>query len=727
MKDYALTAIRYIFSINRRDLWLGSVTIISFLLILTLTTTFSYASDVVDKQVLLSHNQSGVVLYDKNGTPFFTFFQGQTGNYLPLGEIPKVTQEAVIASEDKDFYKHRGFSFKAIIRSAIADVKDQGAAYGGSTITQQLVKNSLLTSQKDILRKYQEVVLAEEVEKNFSKDQILEMYLNTIYFGDGANGIDSASHNYFNKDPKDLDLAENSFLAGILPAPSQLSPYGGDIETAKVRQKYVLDNMVEKGFITKNQEIQAYDEKLIFRQLSDNNLNKIGAHFAIMVLDQLIKAYGQDQIEHSGYKVYTTLDLNWQSYAEDYLKNYIEKIRSQHASNGAIVVMDPKTGEIRTLVGSYNWYDNKYGKVNAATTPRQPGSSFKPIVYLAAFERGTITPATQLKDLPTEFRLDKYTPAYKPHDYDGRFRGMVTVRRALANSLNVPAVDVITRTGVSITIDMATQMGITTIENDTSKYGPSLALGAAEVSPLELTEAYSVLADQGYKNDPTIVDKIVDKTGKVIYQYQPDPVQIASPEHVFQVTSILSDNNARREIFGNELTINRPAAVKTGTTDNNIDTWTLGYTPSLVIGIWVGNNNHTPTNNLIGAIGAAPVWKDLMEHYLEGIPIEQFNPPSGLEKYPVCKGSGSTEYFIKGTEPKNINCPTPTLTPTSSISPTPALIQGPGSTSPTPTPTSALSPTPSPQAPTPTPSPNSEDNQQFNIQINNHNINTRTT
>lgn len=675
MKNYITSTIKFFFSINLKDLWLGLVTIVVFLLFLTLTTTFTYASDVISKKALLSHNQYGIVLYDRNNIPFFSFYQGNPRNYIDINDIPKVTQYAIVAAEDKDFYQHGGFDAKAIVRSAWTDIKQGGADYGGSTITQQLVKNSLLTPQKDLLRKYQEVVLAQEVEKNFSKDQILEMYLNTAYFGNGASGIDAAAHNYFSKDPKDLNLAESSYLASLLPAPSELST---DLTAAKQRQKYVLNNMVEKGFISSSQADQAFNQKLAFKP-QPSNMNNIAEHFALMVRDQLINQYGEDEIAHSGFKVYTTLDINWQEYAENYLKNYINTIKTQHASNGAIVAIDPKTGEVLSLVGSYDWNDDSYGKVNAATTPRQPGSSFKPIVYLTAFERGAITPATQLKDIPTSFQLDKYSPPYKPHDYDYKYRGIVTPRRALANSLNIPAVEVITKVGIPSTIDQAEQMGIT-IPGDPSQYGPALALGAAEVSPLQMTEAYATLADNGYHNPAILIKKIIDKSGNTIFDYQPSPVEVAPPGAVYQVTSILSDNKARAEEFGNTLTINRPAAVKTGTSENNIDTWTLGYTPSLAIGVWVGNNDHSPTNNLIGALGAAPVWRNLMEHYLAGTPVEQFTPPSDLVKAPICKGSPQSEYFLPGTQPQK-DCPTPTLTPT----PTPG---GP-TTTPTPTPSPA--------------------------------------
>lgn len=671
------------------------------LLIIPLLTYLYFIFDLGSKEGIMNRKSEGVLLLDRNDKPFFSFYQAKNKKTIPLSTIPKSTQQAIVAIEDKDFYEHHGFSMRGIARSLLTDIKEERFAAGGSTITQQLVKNALLSPSKNLLRKYQEIILAIEIDRRFSKDDILEMYLNTVYFGEGAFGIEDASMTYFGKHAEDLTLGESALLAGILPAPSALSPLSGDRQQAFKRQDIVLKQMVQQGYITETQRQSAEQEQIAFNpQKAD--INVIAPHFALMVRDELIKQYGEQRVAQSGFKVKTTIDLDWQKYAEQAVANQVYNLRYNNTNNGAAVAMDPKTGEILALVGSKDWNDADNGKINMAVRPRQPGSSFKPIIYARALADNLITPATVLDDKPVTF-----PGGYKPKNYDGRYRGHVLARYALANSLNIPAVHVMEKVGVGNGIDEAAQLGIATL-TEPSRYGLSLVLGAAEVPLIQMTDAYAVFANRGVRVSPTTILEIKDKHDKTIFTYTPQPQQVLSPDVAFLISSILSDNKARAETFGNSLTISRPAAVKTGTTEDYRDALTIGYTPSLVVGVWVGNNDNTPMDSVAGSLGAAPIWRNLMQQFLAGSPVEQFNPPFGISKEMVCLDNGLKaeyatssaymEYFLGGTAPtQSCNLPSPTQIPTPTESPTPTP-------SGEPTPTDDLQePTLTPKKPTPTP------------------------
>jgi 1A family penicillin-binding protein len=715
--------LKRIFWIDWRDILTAIIFLAIFLTFIPIFTYAYFAQDLNSKEAVMNRNDTGVTLLDRNGTPFFTFYQAKNKEFVPISQVPKITQEAVVAAEDKDFYQHPGFSFKSIARSLVKDLQEGKLAYGGSTLTQQLIKNSLLNSQKNFLRKYQEIILAYELERKFSKDEILEMYLNSVYFGQGSFGVEEASQTYFGKPAKNLDLAQSSLLAALLPAPSRLSPLSGDLEEAKVRQKIVLQKMVDQGYITQDQKQQAESEELKFNPPKEP-LNSEGIHFALMVKDELVQKYGEEQIARSGFRVKTTLDLKWQRVTETAVASQVKNLKGNNVSNGAAIVLDPKTGEIRALVGSKDWFYPGYGQVNVALQPRQPGSSFKPIYYSAAIEKGVITPSTILQDKPTNFGR-----GYSPRDYDGRFRGPVTVRRALANSLNVPSVQVLSMLGIPEAISMAQRLGLTTLDNQT-QYGLPLALGAGEVKLVEMTGAYSIFANQGLKNTPTTIAAIEDKQGTAIYKHQPENQPVLDPGIAFLISSILSDNNTRTEVFGPTLNISRPAAVKTGTTENYRDAWTIGYTPQLVVGAWVGNNDGAPMDNIAGSLGAAPIWRNLMETFLAGTPVENFTPPADVVQMKLCKGSlplgtkvatssGVTEYFLQGTAPNNFcrvgpsttPSPSPRLSPSlqPSLTPLPTISVTPSPTSsttsrPTFLPSPTTSPLPTPSAPSPGPS-----------------------
>ncbi len=697
----------------RRYIKYGIIAFIVMMILIPVVTYILVVQDIYDKERLMSRNDVGITLLDRNDKPFFAFYQPKSKTLVTLPLIPKPAQQAVIAVEDKDFYNHSGFSLRGIGRAIFTDASKGSLSQGGSTITQQLVKNLLLNSQRSPIRKYQEIVLAIEIDRVYKKDDILEMYLNSVYFGEGAFGMENAAQTYFGKKTKDLSLAESALLAGLLPAPSAYSPLSNDPKFSKERQAIVLSEMVKQNYISEAQRTQALNQSLKFAPKKEETLNQNAPLFALMVKDELKQKYGsEDTLAHSGMVVKTTLDLDWQKYAETVVLNQVNNLKRNKVNNGAAVAIDPKSGQIRVMVGSKDWADETVGKFNIATANRQPGSAMKPIVYGAALEQKIITPATILDDKLTDFG-----GGYKPKNYDGRYRGPVTVRKALSNSLNVPAVKVLQQLGVEAAVSKAKQMGLNTL-NDPSQYGLALVLGAGEVRLLDLTNAYGVFASYGRLQTPTTIIEVKDKNGKSIYQSKEDSKGVLQPEAAFLISAILSDDAARAEVFGGALTTSHHAAVKTGTTDSYKDAWTVGYTPSLVIGSWVGNNDATPMDTVAGAMGAAPIWRQLMEKFLAGTPVEQFRPVGSIVEVETCVAGaqpspGSSpavptqtrfkEYFIYGTQPEA--CPTPAPTPTPTPSPSASPTEQP---TPTPAPTQQPTPlsTPTPIAtPTLIPSP----------------------
>lgn len=619
--------------------------------------TYSYFYPYLDaRNSLLQHNDSGFVLYDRNGIPFFSFGNAKIKTYIPFSKIPKYLDEAVITSEDRDFYKHKGISFKAVVRAMATDILNRNFNYGASTLTQQLVKNSLLKPDKKIMRKFQEVILATYLEKKYSKNEILEMYLNSVYFGEGAYGVEEAALTYFGENVWDINLTQATYLASILPAPSVYDLFNGDPDKINSRRKYILENMYREKLINAEEEKASLAESISFTR-KEKRLNTVAPHFALMVRDFLVSKYGE-AIYNSGDKIFTTLDLSEQVKAEQKVKSQVENLRPHGVTNGAAVAIDPLNGEVRVLVGSYDWYDPELGKVNMADMPRQPGSSFKPIVYSLALDRQIITPATILKDEPVTFKTN--TGNYSPHDFDGKFRGFVSVRRALANSLNVPAVEVMSKVGVESVLETAKNFGISTL-GDPSHYGLSLVLGSGEVKLIELTDAYATFANGGIYNPPVLITKITDKKDNEIFRVKAVNQRVIRPEVAFLISSILSDAKSRHEEFGNALDIPKTAAVKTGTTDSFRDAWTLGYTPDLAVGVWIGNNNNKPMDGIAGSLGAAPIWKELMENFLTGLPDKKFEIPQNVIRLSVCgyngllaveaTSSARDEYFISGTQP----------------------------------------------------------------------------
>jgi penicillin-binding protein 1C len=529
---------------------------------------------------------------------------------------------------------------------------------GGSTISQQVIKNTLLTPKKNLLRKLQEAILAYELNRRYQKNEIMEMYLNSAYFGEGAFGLENAAQAYFGKRAAELTPAESTLLVALLPAPSNLSPLSNGLDDARVRQRLVLNQMVEEGYITGSEANSIFNQSLHFSPISDE-VNQIAPHFALYIRNQLINQYGEDHVIRSGFTVRTTLNQDWQKTAQAVVANQVSRLERNRATNGAAIVLAPKTGEILAMVGSVSWYNTQFGKMNMTTAPRQSGSAFKPLVYSLALEQRLVTPATVLQDIPKE-----YPGKYKPVNYDRNFRGPVTVRRALANSLNVPSVELMYRLGLPLVLAHAKNLGISTLGTDTSAYGLSLVLGSGEVSLLELSAAYGVFANEGTYVKPVSILKITDKYGKIIKENHQESHRIMRSDTAFLINSILSDQNTRREIFGTSLNISKTAAVKTGTTSSYKDALTVGYTHDVVIGVWVGNNDNRPMDLVAGSLGAAPIWRSLMESYLGNLPDKPFNIPATVETATVCPYVGHntslaavtmyTEYFFRGTKPASL-------------------------------------------------------------------------
>lgn len=629
---------------TKRRVTIAAVAIVAIAVLIPISTYAYYAHDIRDKERLMNHNNTGVALLDKSGEIFYSRGEVKNMEEVALKDVSPWTKKALIASEDKNFLTDPGFSMTGTARAFFNNVKGGDLNQsGGSGITQQLVKNNLLNSDKTYLRKYQELSMAIAIERQYNKDEILEMYLNSVFFGNNAFGIGPAAKYYFNKPAKDLDLAESSMLIGLLPAPSAYSPVTGDEKLAKERQEYVLTRMAEDKYITDEEKSKALSQKLTYHTPTVDQ-NGFAHHYALMVLDDLYKQYGEERVMRSGFRVKTALDSSWQKSAELIVAQQIATLSAKGGRNGAVVAIDTNTGEIRALVGSADWNNPDYGKVNMAMQPRQPGSSFKPIYYTKAIEDKKITAATVLHDEPTDFGA-----GYRPTNYDFRYHGDVTVRNALATSLNIPAVEVMEKVGVATASETARKMGIHTI-NEPDKYGLSLALGTAEAPLLEMTNAYAAFAENGKQYKPTAVTEIKDKFDQKVYSYTPVNTQVVNEGAAYIMSSILSDDRARFPLAGSAFNLGRPVAVKTGTTNDNKDAWTIGYTPQVSVGVWVGNNSNEPMQGVSGSLGAGPIWKAIMANYISGIPKEEFAMPSSVTRATVCSGNQRVaEYFIAGT------------------------------------------------------------------------------
>lgn len=644
---------------RRRKLVIVAAPILVFLVLTPVVTYLVLQHDIKDPERLMNRNNTGIVLEDINGKAIYSVGRAEHRNRVPLDQISPDLQHALLASEDKDFYKHGGFNAFSIVRALVTRTG------GGSTITQQLVKNTLLSDQQSFLRKYQELFMAIAVEQNYTKDQILDMYLNSVYFGENAFGIEDAAQAYFNKDPKDLNVAESAMLVGLLPAPSAYSPISGNTTYAKQRQKTVLTRMVVNGFISEAQKTAALNEELQYGT-GAQNANSKAPHFVEMVINQLSEKYGYETVMRSGYQVKTTLDLVAQQSLQDSVIAGIAHITEMGGSNASGVVIDPTTGEIRALVGSADYNNDKWGKVNMVTTARQPGSSFKPIYYSYALADGVITPATVLQDKVIDF--GNYTP--RDADRNEASRGQASVRQALDWSLNIPSIHVMQGYTIDKSVTAANSLGISQVKSN-QNYGLSLALGSVEVPLQTMAHAYTAFANQGNQYDLQMVQQISDKFGKKIFTVSHTHKQAINKEGAYLISNILSDNTTRSKIFGSSLNIpGHTVAVKTGTTNDNRDAWTIGYNPQYVVGIWVGNNDNTAMSSG-GSDMAGPIWRSTFTKLLADKPDTQFPVPSSIVQRDVCRENGGladkkgpntyTEYFMSGALPTSSCNAAPTM------------------------------------------------------------------
>ncbi|MGA2967799.1 MAG: transglycosylase domain-containing protein [Candidatus Levyibacteriota bacterium] len=619
------------------------------------------------KLIAAQTNQSSGI-YDRNGVLLYSVYQNQNRMYVNLKDIPKYLQEGTISVEDRYFYTNQGFSITGYIRAALNILLLRGIS-GGSTLTQQLVKNVLLSSEQTIPRKIKELMLSIQVDRKYSKDQILEMYLNDVGYGGSAVGVQAASQLYFGEDVKDLDLAQSAFLSGLPQSPSVYSPFTGDKYYVQ-RTQVVLASMVRDGYITQKQADSALKE-ITDTQFSQNSIGIKAPHFVFYVKQQLINQFGQQVVESGGLRVKTTLDYNIEEKAEQIVKTEIAGDKSLNVGNGAAMVTIPKTGEILAMVGSEDYFDTKNdGNFNAATAYRQPGSSLKPITYATAFSKG-YTAATLLMDTQTNFKAQDSEKDYIPVNYDGKYRGPIQVRFALANSINVPAVKMLAMVGIKNVMQNAYDMGIDNwqpTDANMANVGYSLVLGGRDVRLVDEMEAYGVFANGGEKMPLVSILEVDDANGNVLYKYNPpSPQRIFSPEVSFLISHILLDNTARTMEFGAYSQLAVPGypsvSVKTGTTNDIRDNWTVGYTPSYAVGVWVGNNDNTPMSKVASGItGAAPIWNKIMSYVLKlkGKKDEPPQKPDDVIAIQIDALGGGlprsgqptrSEYFIKGTEP----------------------------------------------------------------------------
>jgi len=635
-------------------------------------------------------------ILDRNGKLLYEVYLNYRRTPISFNEIPTNVKLGTIAIEDKNFYHHHGLDTLAILRAAFKTITGQRLE-GGSTLTQQLVKNSLLADpSRTISRKIKEAILALATEFIYTKDQILELYLNSAPYGGTVYGIEVAAQTYFGKSAKDLSLAESALLVGLPQSPTRYSPFGAKPELAINRQQEVLRRMEEEGFITKDQLDVAKNQKLIFAK---KNIVINAPHFSLMVRDALVQKYGEDKVNIGGLRVTTTLDLELQNYFQASLSAELKKIARLKISNGAAIVTHPNTGEIISLIGSKDYYDDDIdGQVNVVTALRQPGSSIKPVNYATALLNGW--PASQIYlDIPTCFNVSGQQQ-YCPKNYDGTFRGPVSMRQSLANSLNIPAVKQLALNGIESFIATASAMGISTW-TDPARYGLSLTLGGGEVTMFDMAKVFGTFANNGVTVPLISILKVETHDGKVLEEFQSekminlvsvmpqswnafweeqskpkndslpsDPKTTLPKEIPFIISDMLADNNARSAAFGGSSQLVIPGhtvSVKTGTTNDLKDNWTIGYTPDYLVATWVGNNDNSSMSYVVsGVTGASSVWNSIMKKLLKPVKDKPLNKPEGITNYQVCNLTGllaqqenqcesHSEFFINGNLPGGQN------------------------------------------------------------------------
>lgn len=607
--------------------------ILALILLFTYTLfTIQATRSLPSPQKLISSEPLTTEFFDRNGVLLYRLYEGRNRTLVELKKLPPHLIQATLSIEDKNFYSHPGFDLQAILRATINNFQHR-KQQGASTITQQLIKNTLLTPEKSFSRKFKEIFLAFWAERIYSKQEILQMYFNEAPYGGPAWGIEAAAETYFGKQAQDLNLAESSYLAGLPASPTEFSPYGTKPGLAKTRQQQVLERMVEDKYITKKEADEAFAEKLSLLPRS-NNIK--APHFVMFVKDLLAQKYGPRVVSQGGLKIYTTLDLEIQEKAEEIVKREVGSLSYLSVQNGAAMIVNAKTGEILAMVGSKDYHEPGFGNFNVTTALRQPGSSIKPITYATSFKKG-YSPGNTILDIPVSFKDGPRN--YIPVNYDGKFHGPVSIRQALGSSYNIPAVKMLSTVGIEDMINTAKDLGITTF-NDISRFGLSLTLGGGEVRMIDMMSAYNTLSQNGYKKYPTPILKVTDSSGNLLEEFEDTSQQVIQPEIAYLITDILKDNRARTPAFGSFSLLNIPGfevAVKTGTSDNKRDNWTFGYTPKYVVGVWVGNNDNTPMNQALasGVTGAAPIWNKIMHTLLDGTEPLAFTKPQGVTEVMV--------------------------------------------------------------------------------------------
>lgn len=615
-------------------------------------------------------------ILDRKGRLLYEIYREQNRTPVKLKNLPPYVWQATVSIEDKDFFHHGGVSLIGGIIRAAHETLFKKNLQGGSTITQQLVKSALLSPERTIRRKLREIVLAVWTERIFTKQEILELYLNQVPYGGSSYGIEEAAKVYFSKSAKDLKLEEAAYLAGLPQAPSLYSPFVNP-DLARKRRNEILKKMAEQKYITEAQRAKAQAVELVIQ--SPKTAIK-APHFVFYVKSFLEKLYGTQGVEEGGLRVTTSLDLDIQEQSEKVLRDELEKIKNLQVSNGAVLVTRPPTGEILAMIGSVNYYASPSGAFNVTTALRQPGSSIKPINYAIGLDRKIVTPATIFLDTPTCFPDPSQPKPYCPRNYDGRFHGAVPLRLALGNSFNIPAVKMLAKNGLRNFVASASAFTITSFKNP-DDYGLSLTLGGGEVSMIEMSQAFSAFANRGKAKELVSILKIEDKNKKILYEFKDSnftedvskPLKnpnffaitgkkAVSPETAFLISHILLDNYARSQAFGTSSFLVVPkktVSVKTGTTDSKKDNWTIGYTPNFLTTVWVGNNDNTPMNPILtsGVTGAAPIWNKIMINVLKNQPdLKPIRPDTVVAKnYCFSKNAEGAcqnrfEFFIKGTE-----------------------------------------------------------------------------
>ncbi|MBI2041394.1 MAG: transglycosylase domain-containing protein [Candidatus Nealsonbacteria bacterium] len=614
-------------------------------------------------------------IYDREGRVLlYQIYDEEKRTVVPLSQVPESLKSAVITAEDSNFYHHFGLDINGILRSVLKNLSMRNLVYGGSTISQQLIRSSFLSTEKTARRKIKEIILTLELERRYSKDKILEFYLNQIPFGANAYGVEAAAQVYFSKPVSEISLSQAAALAALIRAPSRLSLAENREELISIRN-YILRRMAQNSYISEDESQKSQNEILQFAEIR----HPIKApHFVLYVKNYLEENYPDYFLKTGGLKVFTTLDWQLQQLAEEIVKNGVKINEAYNAHNASLVAIDPNKGEILAMVGSADYFGESYPKgcvsgsldqpclfdpkVNAAVygRGRQPGSSFKPFVYYLALKNG-ITPETVLWDVKTEFNPDCDPSAdqekdkfgmdcYHPNNYDEKFRGPITLKNALAQSINLPAVEMLYLVGQQNTLDLAHSLGITTLQEPASYYGLSLVLGGGEVKLLDITSAYGTFASRGLKTPPVSIIKISDTKGNIIEENKKTPKRVLDPKIVDKVSNILSDDEARAPIFGYRGSLYIPGhqvAVKTGTTQEYKDAWTIGYTNSLVVGVWAGNNDSTPIERKSGVAIASPIWNKFIKKALELYPSKNFIEPEPTLAINSATSTHSILYYLK--------------------------------------------------------------------------------